>query len=105
MLLSFTRTGALPLGKIGERLQVHRTSVTNIIDKLEADGFVRRVPHAEDRRATLAEITDEGREVAKAATEVLNAESFGIASLPPRDLERITSILRGLRLDAGDFTP
>ena len=60
MLLSFTRAGALPLGKIGERLQVHRTSVTNIIDKLEADGLVRRVPHAEDRRATLAEITDAG---------------------------------------------
>jgi DNA-binding MarR family transcriptional regulator len=105
MLLSFTRTGALPLGKIGERLQVHRTSVTNIIDKLEADGLVRRVPHAEDRRATLAEITDAGRATAQAATEVLNAECFGIASLPPRDLERITTILRGLRLDAGDFTP
>src|SRR3954464_1977409 len=56
VLLSFTRAGALPLGKIGERLQVHRTSVTNIVDKLEADGLVRRVPHAEDRRATLAEI-------------------------------------------------
>jgi DNA-binding MarR family transcriptional regulator len=96
---------ALPLGKIGERLQVHRTSVTNIIDKLEADGLVRRVPHAEDRRATLAEITDEGRATAKAATEVLNAECFGIAALAPRDLERLTAILRGLRLDAGDFTP
>jgi DNA-binding MarR family transcriptional regulator len=105
MLLSFTRTGALPLGKIGERLQVHRTSVTNIIDKLEADGLVRRVPHAEDRRATLAEITDAGRATAQAATEVLNDECFGIASLPPRDLERLTSILRGLRLDAGDFIP
>jgi DNA-binding MarR family transcriptional regulator len=105
MLLSFTRAGALPLGKIGERLQVHRTSVTNIIDKLEADGLVRRVPHAEDRRATLAEITDAGRATAKAATEVLNAECFGIAALAPRDLERLTAILRGLRLDAGDFTP
>ena len=105
MLLSFTRTGALPLGKIGERLQVHRTSVTNIIDKLEADGLVRRVPHAEDRRATLAEITDEGRTTAEAATEVLNAQSFGIAALAPRDLEALTTILRGLRLDAGDFTP
>ena len=80
MLLSFTRAGALPLGKIGERLQVHRTSVTNIIDKLEADGLVRRVPHAEDRRATLAEITDAGRATANAATEVLNAECFGIAA-------------------------
>jgi DNA-binding MarR family transcriptional regulator len=105
MLLSFTRTGALPLGKIGERLQVHRTSVTNIIDKLEADGLVRRVPHSEDRRATLAEITDAGRECAKQATEILNAELFGIGALQPRDLERVTTILRGLRLDAGDFAP
>ena len=93
------------MGIFGERLLVHRTWVTNIIDKLEADGLVRRVPHAEDRRATLAEITDEGRAAAKTATEVLNAECFGIASLPPRDLERLTTILRGLRLDAGDFTP
>jgi DNA-binding MarR family transcriptional regulator len=105
MLLSFTRTGALPLGKIGERLQVHRTSVTNIIDKLEADGLVRRVPHSEDRRATLAEITDAGRKTADKATAVLNDECFGIASLAPRDLERLTSILRDLRLDAGDFAP
>jgi DNA-binding MarR family transcriptional regulator len=105
MLLSFTRTGALPLGKIGERLQVHRTSVTNIIDKLEADGLVRRVPHSADRRATLAEITPTGREAAQAATEVLNADCFGIAALPAGDLERLTAILRGLRLDAGDFTP
>jgi DNA-binding MarR family transcriptional regulator len=105
MLLSFTRTGALPLGKIGERLQVHRTSVTNIIDKLEADGLVRRVPHSEDRRATLAEITDAGRAAAREATEVLNAAEFGIGALPDRDLERLTGILRGLRVDAGDFRP
>ena len=103
MLLSFTRSGSLPLGKIGERLQVHRTSVTNIIDKLEADGLVRRVPHAEDRRATLAEITDAGRATAKQATDVFNAELFGIGALAPPDLERVTAILRGLRLDAGDF--
>jgi DNA-binding MarR family transcriptional regulator len=105
MLLSFTRTGALPLGKIGERLQVHRTSVTNIIDKLEADGLVRRVPHAEDRRATLAEITDAGRDIAKRATGILNDECFGISALAPHDLERLTAILRGLRIDAGDFKP
>jgi DNA-binding MarR family transcriptional regulator len=104
MLLSFTRNGALPLGKIGERLQVHRTSVTNIVDKLEADGLVRRVPHTEDRRATLAEITPAGRARAQEATAVLNAAEFGIGALPDADLERLTRLLTGLRLDAGDFT-
>jgi DNA-binding MarR family transcriptional regulator len=103
MLLSFTRTGALPLGKVGERLQVHRTSVTNIVDKLEADGLVRRVPHAEDRRATLAEITDSGRETAARATEALNAAAFGIDALGNDEQEAVTALLRALRVDAGDF--
>jgi DNA-binding MarR family transcriptional regulator len=103
MLLSFTRTGALPLGKIGERLQVHRTSVTNIVDKLEADGFVRRVPHAADRRATLAEITDAGRATAQRATAALNAAAFGIDALGNDEQEAVTALLRALRVDAGDF--
>ena len=103
MLLSFTRAGALPLGKIGERLQVHRTSVTNIVDKLEADGLVRRVPHAEDRRATLAEITDAGRATAARATAALNEAAFGIDALGDDEQEEVTALLRSLRLDAGDF--
>jgi DNA-binding MarR family transcriptional regulator len=103
MLLLFTRHGALPLGKIGERLQVHRTSVTNIVDKLEADGLVRRVPHAEDRRATLAEITDEGRRVARAATEAMHALTFGMGALGEQQQEQLTELLRGLRVAAGDF--
>lgn len=103
MLLSFTRAGELPLGKVGERLQVHRTSVTNIIDKLEADGLVRRVPHTEDRRATLAAITDRGREVAAAATETLHAELFGLRALSGDEQERLTEVLRVLRVDAGDW--
>jgi DNA-binding MarR family transcriptional regulator len=103
MLLSFTRTGALPLGKIGERLQVHRTSVTNIVDKLEADGLVRRVPHAEDRRATLAQITDEGRAAAQRATDALNAAAFGIDALDDDAQEAVTALLTALRVDAGDF--
>ena len=57
MLLYYSRQGALPLGKMGDRLQVHRTSVTNIIDGLEKSGFVTREPHERDRRTTLANIT------------------------------------------------
>ena len=72
MLLFYCRRGALPLGKMGDRLQVHRTSVTNIIDGLERSGFVTREPHERDRRTTLAAITPRGREVAATATPILN---------------------------------
>src|SRR2546423_8844611 len=45
VLLSFTRRGLLPLGKLGVRLQVHPASVTNAVDRLQAGGLVTRQPH------------------------------------------------------------
>src|SRR6201991_2391414 len=87
MLLYYSRRGALPLGKMGDRLQVHRTSVTNIIDGLEKSGFVTREPHERDRRTTLAAITELGRTTAKSATEVLNELHFGTLPLRPEDLD------------------
>jgi DNA-binding MarR family transcriptional regulator len=103
MLLSFTRRGELPIGKLGERLQVHRTSAASIVAALEDDGMVRRVPSERDRRATLAVITDRGRAAARGATEDLHAASFGLGALSGDEQETMTSVLRSLRLDAGDF--
>jgi DNA-binding MarR family transcriptional regulator len=103
MILRLSRRGGMPLGKVGERLQVHPTSVTNLIDGLERDGLVRREAHQQDRRATLALITDQGRETADAATAVLNAARFGTGPLEQSQLEAISEILRGLRADADGF--
>lgn len=103
MLLSFTRAGELPVGKIGERLQVHRSSVTNAVDKLLADGLVERRPHPSDGRASLVAITAAGRAVGEAGTEKLNAADFAVAALGADDREALTRILAALRRDAGDF--
>jgi DNA-binding MarR family transcriptional regulator len=103
MLLSFTREGALPLGKIGARLQVHPASVTNLIDGLEQQSYARREPHPTDRRTTLAVITDKGRGQAEAATEAMHAVRFGIAGLGTRELEELTALLRHVRVAEGDF--
>jgi DNA-binding MarR family transcriptional regulator len=103
MLLFLSRSGSLPLGKIGERLQVHPTSVTNLVDGLERSGLATRAPHPNDRRATLATITQAGRQVATASTKALNGMAFGTDPLGPEDLEAITRIFRGMRLEAGDF--
>jgi len=103
MLLFLSRSGSLPLGKIGERLQVHPTSVTNLVDGLERSGLATRSPHPSDRRATLATITDDGRRAAAAATEALNGIAFGTTPLRPKDLDSITRIFRSMRAEAGDF--
>ncbi|MDP9443518.1 MAG: MarR family transcriptional regulator [Actinomycetota bacterium] len=103
VLLTFSRRGSLPLGKMGERLQVHATSVTSIVHRLEAAGFVRRRPHPQDRRAVLAEITEPGRAVVEAATADLVAARFALAALDGAQLEQLTALLRPLRAAAGDF--
>jgi DNA-binding MarR family transcriptional regulator len=103
MLLSFTRTGRLPLGKIGQRLQVHPASVTNAIDRLQARGLVERLKHPSDGRTTLAAITPAGREVAASAVAVLNTEVFATSGLPSSEVRAVVDAIARLRAQSGDF--
>jgi DNA-binding MarR family transcriptional regulator len=104
MLLFYSRKGELPLGKLSDRLQVHRASVTNVIDKLVDSGYVERVGHQQDRRAILARITGDGKRVARRATKQLNVAGFGMAPLDRATCEALYSALTPLRIEAGDFT-
>ena len=103
VLLTFSRKGSLPLGKMGERLMVHPTSVTNAIDRLEGQGFVRRVPHPNDRRTVLAEITPAGRKVVQRATAAVTEAQFGMHALSSREARELTALVRKLRSESGDF--
>ncbi len=103
MLLNFSSRGSLPIKKASERLQVHPTSITNAVDRLEAAGLVQRRPHPTDGRATLVEISAAGRETALLATERLNASVFAEPGLPPRRIQTLNAVLRDLRENVGDF--
>jgi DNA-binding MarR family transcriptional regulator len=103
VLLTFSRAGALPLGKMGQRLQVHPTSITSIIDRLERSGFVVRRRHPVDKRAVLAELTDDGRAVVEAATADLVGAEFGLGVLSPDALRQLSAMLKPVRESAGDF--
>ena len=105
ILLTFSRRGSLPLRVMGERLMVHPTSVTNIIDRLEEQGMVIRRPNPRDGRGTLAEITGRGRRAAEEATRDLMAARFGMGGYGTGELDQVFTLLRGLRLAAGDFVP
>src|SRR5512144_1630762 len=94
VLLTFSRNGSLPLGKMGERLQVHPTSVTSIVDRLEAAGLVVRRRHPDDGRAVLAEITPAGRALVERATADLVAADFGLEAVSENDLGALSRLLR-----------
>ena len=102
-LLSFTRRGALPMARAGALLQVHPTSVTNAVGRLEQAGLVRREPHPDDGRAVLVHITGPGRELAGEATKHLNSALFTQPGLSPARLRTLVSVIKDLRRDAGDF--
>jgi DNA-binding MarR family transcriptional regulator len=104
VLLTFSSRGSLPLGKMGERLQVHPTSVTSIVQRLVQDGLVARLPHPDDGRGVLAEITPRGRALVDAATQDLVATDFALESLSEGELAELSALLRPVRRDAGDFT-
>jgi DNA-binding MarR family transcriptional regulator len=103
VLLLFSKRGSLPLGIMGQRLMIHPASVTNIIDRLEVQGLVRRSPHPTDGRTTLAEITEAGRQLAREATTAVNGVAFGLGQLDVRDLEDLQRIIGTLRRGNGDF--
>jgi DNA-binding MarR family transcriptional regulator len=103
-LLSFARSGALPMNKASALLQVHPTSVTNAVDRLEQAGLVARSPHPTDGRTTLIELTSGGRTMAKRATAALNAEVFGKSGFADDDVEHLLRVLGNFRKAAGDFT-
>jgi DNA-binding MarR family transcriptional regulator len=103
VLLSFSQRGSLPMRMMGERLQLHPTSITNIVDRLEADGLVRRLRHPSDRRTTLVEITDAGRERLEPATAAVMDADFGLVGLTEPDADRLSEVLTKVRQAAGDF--
>jgi DNA-binding MarR family transcriptional regulator len=102
-LLAFTRRGLMPVGKIGERLQVHPASVTNAVQRLETDGLVRRTDNPNDGRSVLAEITDAGRRLVDECTDRLNTEVFAAVPIPLGQQERAFKALKGVRKAFGDF--
>jgi DNA-binding MarR family transcriptional regulator len=103
MLLSFARSGSLSMARVGSLLQVHPTSATSAVARLEAQGWVRRTRSAADKRVVLAAVTDDGRAVVAQATEALNREVFTRPGLESEKVAQLTALLEEHRRAAGDL--
>ena len=94
---------AMSLAWPAERLQVHATSVTPLVKRLEAAELIRRTPHPEDGRAVLASITPQGRDVMEKATDAIVNAQFGLRALSEEECDQLTWLLTMPREAAGDF--
>lgn len=103
VLLAFSRDGQLTMSKVGERLMIHPTSATNIVQRLAADGLVERLPNPRDGRGTLARLTPEGERRMEQATDALHAIDFGLHGTSRPQREQLWRLLRRMRERSGDF--
>jgi len=102
-VLYASRQGKLPLGKVSERLLVHPTSVTGLVDRLEKDGMVARERSESDRRTVLACITRLGREVVEELAPKLGAMKHGFEGIDEAAVIKIIDAMQPIRRSAGDI--
>jgi len=87
----------LALGEIATRLACVRSNVTQLVDRLEADGLVRRETDPSDRRSISAVVTEDGRERQRSGSEALSAVQSDVSqALASFDTAHIDQALRAL---------
>ena len=90
VLFRLYRCGDMPLGELADDLVMTPRNVTGLVDHLERDGLVARVPDAEDRRSVRARLTESGRERITAIwKEGLEHQSEIVEGLSREDLAQL----------------
>lgn len=98
VLAALRRSGPpyrLSPGQLLQELEVASGTMTNRITRLSERGLVRRLPHPQDGRSVIVELTDSGREMVDGALSgLLESEGRLLESMDPRTIEQLE---RGLR--------
>jgi DNA-binding MarR family transcriptional regulator len=98
VLWALQESGPVVMRALSQQLGISPRTVTGLIDALEADGWVTRSPHPDDRRATIIAITP----TAQAALSTLRSSYEGLAhdllaGIDPADLARCQSVLGAIQ--------
>ena len=103
MELAASTGGRLPLCEIGRRLIRSAPNITGLVDRLEADGFVRREPDPDDRRRVMAAITEVGwGTLRRAAPLVFEAERRLLHEVGAEDRRMLIRVLETVANDAAE---
>jgi len=94
--LSTRREQGISLGQLADGVLLHPTTVTQLVDALEARGMVERRSHPQDRRSILAVLTESGWEQTRDAIDELGKVKFGLAGVSLQGAELILETLEGL---------
>ena len=88
----------VPLRQLAQQQECVPSNVTTLVDRLEADGLVRRIDDPADRRSKRAELTALGREKAEAGAKVVaEVETAFAESLGPTERLALEKVLSSLK--------
>jgi len=88
----------LTLSQLAARLSCVRSNMTQLIDRLEADGLVRRLDDPADRRSVKAELTDAGKERQRAGDKAMKRVQTELAaSLTSNESHAVEAALGALK--------
>jgi len=82
----------ITVGELAERLQIRHHSAVGLVDRLEEQGLVKRIPNAEDRRQVFIGLTDKGIRVLESLTNIHRQELRNMGPQLCTMLEQITNL-------------
>jgi DNA-binding MarR family transcriptional regulator len=92
---------SLPLSQLAERLSCVKSNITQLIDRLEADGLVTRAADPHDRRARLAVVTPAGQKACDAGQRIQQeAEQVLLSELSAAERRQLGSLMAKLEKGA-----
>ena len=93
---------SLPLGQLAERLSCVKSNITQLVDRLEADGLVARKPDPNDRRTRLAVMTAAGRKACREGRRIqAQSESDLFGSLTGDETRQLGALMGKLKRRLG----
>jgi DNA-binding MarR family transcriptional regulator len=102
VLQALWETDGLSISDLGERAQLEKSTMTSLIDRMEAAGLVRRDDHPTDRRAYRICITPRGRELEEKLDQVVTEAYTRLTrGIPEKDLQTATAVLKNIMTNAG----
>jgi DNA-binding MarR family transcriptional regulator len=96
-LKTLSQSGELSLGELSERMYLHPSTITGVVDRLEKKGYVVRGRGEEDRRVIKVQLTAEGKRlVRKAPNPVQGKMIYGLRGLRREKLNLICDSVQKL---------
>lgn len=89
-----SKTGPVPLKKISEEMMVTGANITCVVDNLEKEGFVKRIPSKEDRRVIHADLTPQGKAKLESIMPAYSESMAGVfAAFTEHELKELAKLL------------